>query len=440
MSVIKNSSHGSDATSKKNTIERLKGFFGSVKLTIFVLTFIALTSILGTLIKQNATAEEYLALYSETTLKIIDIFRLYDVYHAPWFIGAIILFAVNLVVCTFTRFLSKWKKTSYPRLPDEKALFQMGLSFTLNKDKEEEAISFIGKGFKKRIYDGHDGMILEKGYFSRYGVFLIHISILFVLIGSLMGIIWGYKGFVMLHKGDIKKSFILRQREPKEMPLDFSIRCKDFNISLYPNGSPKDYVTRLEVIEKGRVLFERDIRVNSPLNYKGLHIYQSSYGIAPTFSFKIDGKEVILKEQDEYETDGFIMVTIRFEKAIHDFGPGVQVAFLEDGEPRSTWFLRDVPKMKQRDLGGKKVVLEDIKEDLWTGLEITYDPGISIVWIGFALMLIGLYTNFFVVSGRIFIRKTPDGLIVAGVGLRHPERFKSEFEKIKGRLNGPFPS
>lgn len=59
----------------------------------------------------------------------------------------------------------------------------------------------------------------------------------------------------------------------------------------------------------------------------------------PSFSFKIDGRDVKLKEQDEYEEDGFIMVVTRFEKTIHNFsGPGVQVAFLEDGKPKTTWF------------------------------------------------------------------------------------------------------
>lgn len=439
MSATKNSNAESDIQLKKNILGRLAGFFGSVKLAVSVLSFIACTSVLGTIIKQNGSEEDYLSLYSETTLKIIDFFGLSDVYHAPWFVAAIILFAINLVVCTSTRFFRKWKKPGHVRLPDEKTLYSMGLSFTVKKNRED-AISLISKRFGRKIYEGEDGLILEKGLYSRYGVFCIHISILIVLIGSLIGIIWGYRGFVVLQRGDVKDRFVLRGRQPREVPLGFAIRCRDFNISLYPNGSPRDYVTSLEVIEKQGVLFKKDVRVNSPLSHRGIQIYQASYGLLPSFSFKIDGRDVKLKEQDEYEEDGFIMVVTRFEKTIHNFGPGVQVAFLEDGKPKTTWFLRDIPEMKQRDLGNKRVVLEDIKEDLWTGLEVSYDPGIIFVWTGFALMFIGLYIHFFVVSGRVYIRKLSDCIIVAGIGTRQMDRFKSAFERIKRRLNGAYPS
>jgi len=438
--ATRNSDIEDNSIKEKNTINRLFGFFGSVKLTVFILSFIAITSVLGTLIKQNAPAEEYLSTYSETIIRIIVLFKLYDIYHAPWFIGAVVVFAINLGVCTFTRFFRKKKGASFS-LPDEKTLSNMELSFTLNKDLEGVLLPLIKKSFKKKIYDSDDGLIYEKNPFSKYGVPLIHISIIVILIGSLVGLIWGYKGFVVLHKGDIKEKFLLRGEGTKEMGLGFAIRCKDFNISYYPNGSPKDYVTTVEVIEKGRVILEKDIRVNNPLNYKGLHLYQSSYGVSPLFMFKIDGKEVNLKEHDEYETQGFIMIPIRFDASIHNFGPGVQVAYLDNnGEPKTAWFLRDIPKMKQRNLAGKTVMLEDIKEDLWTGLEVTYDPGVSIVWTGFALLLLGLYINFFVISGRVYIRRLPDALIVAGISIKHKERFRIAFEKIMRGLNGTDPS
>lgn len=437
MNVTKNSDL-KDNPIKKNIINRFFGFLSSLKLTIFILSFIAVASILGTVIKQNAPAQVYLSTYSEITLRLIDFFQLYDLYHAPWFIGVIVLFAINLVTCTFTKF--RKKRLLFPTLFDESTLSNMELNFQIKKGMEEKAVSLISKRFRKNIYRGEDGLIFEKGAIGKYGVIFIHISVLIVLLGGLIGLIWGYKGFVMLYKGDVKERFILRGDETKEMPFGFLIRCKDFNISLYPNGSPKDYVTTLEVIEKERVVLEKEIRVNSPLNYKGLHLYQSSYGVSPVFTFVIDGKEVILKEQDEYELEGFIMVPVRFEPTIHNFGPGVQVAFLEDGEPKTAWFLKDIPKMREKNLAGKKVVLKDIKEDLWTGLEVSYDPGVSLVWIGFALLLLGLYINFFVMSGRIFIRRLSDTIIVAGMPVRNKERFNSEFEKIKRGLNGTLSS
>lgn len=435
MSVIKNRGEPLTA-SEKNFKDRLLGFFGSVKLAVGVLTFIAITSVLGTIIKQNAQLEEYLSLYSQTTLRIISFFGLDDVYHAPWFIAAIVLFVINLLICTYNRFFRYAVREKSVRLPEEKALMSLHMCFVLDKDREKDALAHIRKRFRRILYEGEDGMVLEKAWYAKYGVLLIHVSIFIILIGSLIGLLWGYKGFIVLHRGEKKDMMVIRGRTPKEMPLGFALRCKDFNISYYPNGAPKDYVSRLEVIEKDRVILERDVRVNSPLNHRGIHIYQSSYGASPTFLFKVDGEPVSLKEQDSHEEEGFIMIAMRFERAIHDFGPGVQVAFLDNGEPRATWFLKDIPRMRQRDLSGKTVILEDIKEDPWTGLEVSYDPGIIFVWIGFGLMMVGLYINFFVVPGKIFIRRLPDSIIIAGAGTRHLDRFREIFEKIKGKLYG----
>jgi cytochrome c biogenesis protein len=128
-------------------------------------------------------------------------------------------------------------------------------------------------------------------------------------------------------------------------------------------------------------------------------------------------------------------MVMRFAKSIHSFGPGVLVAYTEQGEPRSTWFLRDVQRLRAQKIQGLNIKLEDIQENLFTGLEITKDPGIWVVWVGFALILFGLYANFFVYFRKIYIRYTSYGLIVAGIAFKNKEAFKKEFEKFKIRAS-----
>ena len=74
---------------KKTVSGQEKGFlsilfdlFRSLKLTIFLLIFIAILSILGTLIKQNAASEEYLERYGEGLFEVLDFFNLFDMYHS----------------------------------------------------------------------------------------------------------------------------------------------------------------------------------------------------------------------------------------------------------------------------------------------------------------------------------------------------------------------
>jgi len=417
-----------------NVIEsKIYRLLASLKTAIFLLSFIAASSIFGTVIKQRAGIDEYLSLYSENTYRIIHFFGFDDAYHSPWFIAAIVLFATNLTLCTMGR-LKHFIKTGKASvtLPDEKALAAMKMHFFAETTIDGPVISSLKRGYKA-IHEEEGGLVLEKGAIARYGVYIIHTSILIILAGSLIGLIFGHKGFIVLNKGETTSSMSIRGSN-KEMPLGFAVRCKDFKVSFYPGGQPKDYVSSIEVIENSKVVLEKNIRVNDPLNYKGTYLYQSSYGAAPSFTFNIGGDEVVLKERDTYEKDGLILMVVRFENAVHDFGPGVQLAYLDEEEPKTVWFLKNVERLKERNIKGVDIRLESIAENFYTGLEVSRDPGVWIVWTGFASILLGLYINFFMYYRKVYIRKTDGGIIVAGHAFRNHYAFREEFEKLKKRV------
>ena len=132
MSVTR-SKADSEPASSQGVPDRIYTFFSSVKFTVLVLSLIATGSIVGTVVKQGASAEEYLSRYSESTLKFIKFFGLDDAYHAPWFYGLILLFALNLCLCTigrFTRFMKSGRLA--PKLPDEHTLTGMTMHFMVS--------------------------------------------------------------------------------------------------------------------------------------------------------------------------------------------------------------------------------------------------------------------------------------------------------------------
>lgn len=435
MSVTKSKPREGGPTPEKGVITSLQSFLASVQLTIVLLSCIAVGSIFGTVIKQGASADEYIGLYSQTTYRIIRTLGLNDVYHSPWFFALLILFALNLVTCTLRRLTPLMKGENEVRLPDKKSLAAMPLSFFVDGGNMEGKTSTLRKRYRTRFED-QEGMILEKGNLSRYGALMIHGSILLILIGGFVGLVAGYKGFMVLREGETKDRIMVRGENPRERALNFSLKCKDFQVSFYPGGSPKDYVSTVEVIEGSQTVLEKQIRVNSPLSYKGIQVYQASYGKAPSFLFNVGGDSVTLSERDSYNKGDLRMMVVRFEASIHDFGPGVMVAYLEQGEPKTVWFLKNMERFRERTIEGVSIRLEDIKEDLYTGLEVSRDPGIWIVWTGFALILVGLYINFFLYHRRIYIRKVANGFIVAGVARKNREAFKEEFERLKGKVYG----
>jgi cytochrome c biogenesis protein len=435
MSATKSNPSEKAAPQEKSFVESLQGFLASIKFAIILLVCIALGSILGTIIKQGAGPDEYLSLYSEGTYRIITLLGLNDVYHSPWFFALLFLFAINLTLCTLRRFMPILKGDKKSSIPDESAMVGMPMNFRGRGDVNDANLSSILKGYRC-TYSGPEGMIFQKGSLSKYGVLLIHTSIMLILIGGFVGLVTGFKGFMVLHKGEMKNSITIGGEQPHEKPLGFSLKCKDFQVSFYPNGAPKDYVSTVEVIEGGQTIFEKQIRVNDPLNYKGIHVSQASYGKTPSLVFNIGGERVTLKERETFRKDNFVMMPIRFEQNIHNFGPGVMVVYLDQGEPRTVWFLKNIERFNEKNILTVPVRLEDVHEEFYTGLSVSKDPGVWIVWAGFAFILCGLYINFFIYFRRIYVRNSTGGYIIAGVAMKNKEVFKEEFERLRGRFNG----
>jgi cytochrome c biogenesis protein len=435
MSATKNKPAEQVTPSEKGLFQSLQDFLASIKISIILLSCIAFGSILGTLIKQGAGQDEYLSLYSEGTYRTITLLGLNDVYHSPWFIALLFLFAINLTLCTAKRFMPLFKRDKKVSVPEESAMMGMSMNFRTNANVDDASISHILKGYRG-VYSGIEGKVFQKGAMSKYGVLLIHTSIMLILIGGFVGLVAGFKGFMILQKGDMKNTITIAGERPHEKPLGFALRCKEFQVSFYPNGAPKDYVSTVEVIEGDKTVFEKQIRVNKPLSYKGIHVYQASYGSIPSFSFRIGNDYVTLKEKEAYRKDNVVLMPVRFETNIHNFGPGVMVAYLDQGEPRTVWFLKNIERFNEKNIQGMPVRFVDVQENLYTGLSVSKDPGIWIVWAGFAFILYGLYINFFLYYRRIYIRNCACGQIVAGVTMKNKEAFKQEFEELRRKFDG----
>lgn len=419
-------------------VHQIYNFLSSIRFTIFILSFIAVACVFGTLVIQQGSPEEYRTQYSEAVYAILKFLGVTDVFHSPWFFLLMGLFALNLVFCTLGRFARLLKHSRETRLPGEKALATMPHSFFVRGRIAREVLGLF-RGY--RIRAGGDGAyVLEKGSLSKYGVYMVHGSIILILVGSLIGLICGYRGSLTLDQGESKDTITIRGSTAQTRPLGFTIKCDEFKVSFYPGGEPKDYVSRLQIIDKGRAAVTRDVRVNHPLSYKGSSIYQASYGSRPSFFFTVGDKKVRLSEGNTFNVDGLTLMPVNFKKSVHDFGPGVQVAYVENDrhetdQPRTVWFFRDVPKMRTTEIGGVRIVLDEIAEDYYTGLEVSYDPGVWFVWAGFALLLAGLYVNFFMYHRRVYVVETKDGVLAAATLPRNREAFREEFEKWRKKAD-----
>jgi cytochrome c biogenesis protein len=451
----------------KNTVRReemgfltiLFDLFRSLKLTLSLFILLALLSIIGTVITQNATKAEYTQRYGIGLYEVLNFFNLFDMYHSWWFSAVLLLLVINLIACSLDRLPGVWSQIS-------RGLSSTGLEDSMLKtlsyvekvkmiskaeNKAEEEVRFLmKKWFGNPIRIEKESVITlfsEKGKFSRLGVYITHLSLLIIMIGGLAGSLFGFKGFVNILEGETVDQIYLRIKDEKVLkPIGFSVRCDDFKITYYdlprPEKHVKEYASILTVLENGKEVLRKSIEVNHPLHYKGLAFYQSTYGALHDVTLGIqwkNKKEKELLKTLEGETvsipysDSRIQL-LRYVPQVHNFGEGAQLVLLKPNQtPRTFWVLKDFPKFDPQNNNDFIFTFEGVTSKEYTGLQVAKDPGVWIVWVGSGLMIFGLIISFFFSHQRVWVRISKDlggEIILAG----STNKNRVGFEKTFGRL------
>ena len=448
-----------------NENEKEKGYdvilfdlFRSLKLTIFLLILLAILSIIGTVITQNAASEDYIERYGVRLYEVLDFFNLFDMYHSWWFSTILLLLVANLITCSLHRFPGVWnqffRKASPVALEDSmvKTLpYVERIPFPAQgKTNPEETIrSHLKKGFKhlKRVEtEKAITLFSEKERFSRLGVYIAHLSLIIIILGGLMGSLFGFKGFVNILEGETVDQVGVRMKDRMtQKPIPFSVRCDDFKVAFYdvPGNQRfvKEYTSILTILENGKEVLKKTVQVNHPLHYRGLTFYQSSYGALQEATIGIqwrDKKEKALLMIHEGETlsipnSNSVIHMVRYLPEILNLGEGLQMILQRPNQPpQPLWALKDPSKIDQRN-AEFVVSLEGFTNKEYTGLQVAKDPGVWVVWIGCALLILGLIVSFFFSHQRVWVRipKSPGKeIVLAGSTSKNRVGFEKVFQKL----------
>ena len=78
--------------------------------------------------------------------------------------------------------------------------------------------------------------------------------------------------------------------------------------------------------------------------------------------------------------------------------------------------------------------LKGIDSKYYTGLQVSKDPGVPVVWAGFILIILGLFITFFASHRRYWIRIAPAGdrctISIAGMANRNPVGLEREIQEL----------
>jgi cytochrome c biogenesis protein len=430
--------------------------FRSLKLTISLLILLAILSIIGTLIIQNATRTEYIQRYGIGLYEVLNFFNLFDMYHSWWFSAILLLLVINLITCSLHRLpgiLSQISRGS-GALEDKtlKTLpYVEKIQISDPIKREEDIQSSLKKRFKDwgRIETERAVTLFsETGGYSRLGVPITHLSILIILIGGIIGSLYGFKGHVNILEGESVNQVLLRAKDEEiSKPIDFTVRCDDFNITYYnlpgrKEKHVKEYSSAITIVENGKEAVKKTVRVNHPLHYKGLAFYQSNYGAIHDVTLGIQWKgkkekttfKVVEGNTVPVPSTNYVIRLLKYEHEVHNFGEGAQVVlFKPNQEPRPFWLLKAFPKFDEQRKDEFILTVEEVTEKEYTGLSVTKDPGVWVVWIGCGLMIFGLILSFFFSHQKVWVRipKSPGGeVVLAGSANKNRVGFEKTFGEL----------
>lgn len=450
----------------QNIGDKIWDFFNSLKLTLTVLLSLAVVSIIGTVVEQGKPVEFYTKTYGEKVASYVLSFGFHDMYHAWWFLTLLVLLTANIIVCTIDRFPQKWKASFESRVVVESNFIKnLGNStaFTVNGDIpiiRNKIIDILKKKrYKIKNVDVLDGaaVFAWKGTIGRFGSDVTHISLITILVGAVVGSIFGFKDFITIDEGATINA-------PK---TGFQVKLDKFWIDYYESGEIKQFNSQLTVVENGKDVLSKKIWVNEPLKYKGIWFYQSNYGMAYD---RIKDAKLMLKDKKRNQPIGEPFevkwrepfkipkipgtnLSVNLVGFVSDFGfdentkqvfarspehnnPAIQVVVYDGEKPISgPWLFLNYPEIF--------TTIPNTDYDLifmgyrglnYTGLSMTKDPGTNIVWIGSIIMAVGFIFAFFIFHKRVWVRiqSTENGVDVHIGGMINKNKimFEKEFSEI----------
>ncbi len=294
----------------------------SMRFAISLLTLIAIASVIGTVMKQNEPMPNYVNQFGPFWFEIFAKAGLYAVYSAWWFLLIMGFLVLSTSLCIarnapkMLRDVKSWRdnvREQSLRNFHHKHAWQTG-------EAPAEAAARLARqvgqrGYKVKLVDKEGGTLLaaKQGAANKWGYIFAHAAIVIICLGGLLdsdlpirfqqwfygkqafsgnGIIADiperyrlglnnptFRGNTLIPEGASSSTAIIPQKDGVMIQdLPFTIQLKRFIIEFYSTGMPKLFASEvvLRDHETGKET-AATIKVNEPLIYKGVAIYQSSF-------------------------------------------------------------------------------------------------------------------------------------------------------------------
>jgi cytochrome c biogenesis protein len=343
------STTGIEMKTRRRALAEAVELVSSMRFAIALLVMLAIAAIIGTVMQQNQASSNYINQFGPFWFEVFRKLGLYTVYSAWWFLLILAILIVSTSLCIarnapkMLRDMRSWRESvreeSLRNFHHKTEWTAPGSAVVL---ASQTAQRLGNAGYRVKMVDKPNGVLVaaKKGAANKFGYIFAHSAIVIILLGGLLdsdlsirvqqwfmgktpylgsGLIAqippqhrlglgnpSYRGNTMIPEGQNSSTAILPQANGvliQELP--FTIHLNKFIVDFYSTGMPKLFASEVTIYdpETGKT-FPASIKVNQPLIYRGVAVYQSgiedggsklkltSYPMAGTSdkAFAIDGE------------------------------------------------------------------------------------------------------------------------------------------------------
>ena len=483
--------------------------YRSMRTALVLLVVLAAASILGSLFPQEGLSPQRVDQYftdHPALAPVLERLGMFDVFGSAWYMAIYLALLGALVACLVprTRALVRVLRSRPPRGGDL-ARYRTRASFQ-TPAAPDQAMAAARRVLRRSRFRlaSHEGELAgEKGFLREAASMLFHVSLLVLLIGLAYGKGYGYRGQAAIVEGETwanarvgYDSFSPGRFFGPERLAPFQLRLDDFTNSFYPNNTPREFTSRVTALDlDGRKLQSQRVAPNRPMTVDGVRIFQSDYGYVPVVRVQgKDGKDLVAAQEvltlrdpaSEWSTGA-----VRVTRASPQVGleltmftgletapncPGgapfcndprlvrpvlVVLAYQGDLQANRAQSVFTLDRSRLELLGDRPLLLGPGQSKAlangmvvsFTGLKqysvftLARDPGVPVVAVGAALLLLGLVPSLYVTRRRVWVRATPAGpgttrVELAGLALQGKPAFEGELARLaqqvqRGTLDPP---
>jgi cytochrome c biogenesis protein len=311
------STTGIELNTRRRGLAEAVELVSSMRFAISLLMMIAIAAIIGTIMQQDQAAPNYINQFGPFWYAIFDKIGLYNVYAAWWFLLILAVLIVSTSLCLtrngprMVRDMRSWRESVREESLNNfhhKTAWSAPLSALPLATQTGQRLS--NAGYRVKLVDKPGGVLVaaKKGAANKFGYIFAHTAIIVILLGGLLDSNlpirfqeWfmgkapypgvgelqprnrlglgnpTFRGNTRIPEGQASNTAAIPRADGVLVQdLPFTIQLNKFIIDFYSTGMPKLFSSEVTIRdhETGKT-FPATIRVNQPLIYRGVAVYQS---------------------------------------------------------------------------------------------------------------------------------------------------------------------